>query len=201
MKIGYTLLHLASLCLLVTGCSDVDSDPMESLEHARMLSEPRLLADFHLSDQHGRNFTHEQLRGNWSVLFAGFTHCPDVCPATLVLLATAQRRASISPDQFRTIFVSVDPDRDTPAQLAEYLDYFNSDWTALTGPKPDIDRLLDSLGLAYVRVPTGNGDYTMDHSTALVLIDPEGRMRGYFKAPLDAVELSEDLGRIARAGR
>lgn len=201
MKIRYTLLHLASLCLLVTGCSDVDSDPMPSLEHARTLSEPRPLAAFHLSDQHGRDFTHEQLRGNWSVLFAGFTHCPDICPSTLALLASAQKSADISPSRLRTVFVSVDPERDTPEHLAEYIAYFNPEWTGLTGQKTELDRLLGSLELAYVRVPTGNGEYTMDHSTALVLIDPQGHMRGYFTAPLDAAELAEDLEKITRAGR
>jgi protein SCO1 len=200
MKIGYILLHLASLCLLVTGCSDVDPDPMESLDHVRTLSEPRPIAAFHLSDQHGRDFTHEQLRGNWTVLFAGFTHCPDICPSTLALLASVQKRADISSDRLHTVFVSVDPERDTPEHLAEYIGYFNPEWTGLTGQKTELDRLLDSLELAYVRVPTGNGEYTMDHSTALVLIDPEGDMRGYFPAPLDPAALAGDLGRIARAG-
>jgi len=78
---------------------------------------------------------------------------------------------------------------------------FNPDWTALTGERAETDRLLGSLEMAYVRVPMGNGEYTMDHSTALVLIDPDGRMRGYIAAPLDAAELAEDFGRIARAGR
>lgn len=201
MKTGYALLHLATLCLLVGGCSDVDPDPMESLEYVRTLSEPRPLAAFHLSDQHGRDFTHEQLRGNWSVLFAGFTHCPDICPSTLALLASAQKRAGISPDRLRTVFVSVDPERDTPEILAEYLAYFNSEWIALTGEKEELDRLMGSLEMAYVRMPMGNGEYTMDHSTALVLIDPQGRMRGYFTAPLDAAELAEDLEKITRAGR
>lgn len=174
---------------------------MASLEHARALDEPRPVAAFRLSDQHERVFDETQLRGTWSVLFAGFTHCPDICPATLSLLASAQKRAGVASDRLRTIFVSVDPERDTPGHLTEYMDHFNPEWTALTGEKAQIDRLLDSLEMAYVRVPMGNGEYTMDHSTALVLIDPEGRMRGYFNAPLDAAELAEDLGRIARAGR
>nr|WP_240451211.1 SCO family protein [Wenzhouxiangella sp. XN201] len=154
-----------------------------------------------MSDQHGRDFTNVELRGNWNVLFVGFTHCPDVCPSTLALLDSVQKRAGISPERLRTVFVSVDPERDTPEVLAEYLAHFNSEWTALTGKKTELDRLLDSLELAYVRVPTGKGEYTMDHSTALVLIDPGGHMRGYFTAPLDADALAEDLGRVARAGR
>lgn len=199
MKTECALFHLAAACLLIAGCSS--EDPARSLAHATMLDEPRALAAFRLSDQHGRAFTQAQFAGSWSVLFAGFTHCPDICPATMAMLASAQKRAGISTDQLRTVFVSVDPERDTPVHLAEYLAHFNSEWTALTGEKEELDRLMTSLQIAYVRVPMGNGEYTMDHSTALVLIDPEGRMRGYFKAPLDVDALSEDLGRLARVER
>jgi len=197
----FALLPLVLTALLSAGCSGVSSDPMASLEHARALDQPRPVAAFRLSDQNERVFDETQLRGAWSVLFTGFTHCPDICPATLSLLASAQRRAGVAPDRLRTIFVSVDPERDTPEHLAEYLGHFDPEWTALTGEKAQIDRLLGSLEMAYVRVPMGNGEYTMDHSTALVLIDPDGRMRGYFNAPLDTAALAEDLGRIARAGR
>lgn len=201
MKRRFVLLYVALPALLMTACSAVSSDPTASLQHARILNEPRPLASFRLSDQHGRAFDETQLRGTWSVLFVGFTNCPDICPATLSLLALAQKRAGVAPDRLRTMFVSVDPERDTPEHLAEYMGYFHPEWTALTGEKAEIDRLLGNLEMAYVRVPMGNGEYTMDHSTALVLIDPEGRMRGYFAAPLDAAELAEDLGSIARAGR
>lgn len=199
MKTQCTLLYLAAACLFIVGCST--EAPSQSLMHATMLEKPRAVAAFHLSDQEGRAITNAQLRGRWNVLFAGFTHCPDICPSTLALLDSAQKRAGISPDRLRTVFVSVDPERDTPEHLAEYLSHFNSEWTGLTGEKEELDRLMDSLEMAYVRVPMGKGDYTMDHSTALVLIDPEGFMRGYFAAPLDAAELAKDLGRVARAGR
>jgi len=199
VRIGIPLFYIVAACLLINGCVATDTDPMETLEHASVLSEPRPVAAFQLSDQHGRIFTQEQLRGSWTILFAGFIHCPDICPGTLALLADVQERAGISPDQLRTVFVSIDPERDTPENLAEYLDYFNPEWIALTGQKPELDQLMASLELAYVRVPVGGGEYTMDHSTALVLIDPEGRMRGYFTAPLDVDELVHDLGRIAQA--
>lgn len=199
MKIGYALLHFAVTSLFIVGCTA--EAPSRSLMHATMLDEPSSVAEFRMRNQHGREFTNAQLQGKWNVLFAGFTHCPDICPTTLALLASAQKRADIGPGTLRTIFVSVDPERDSPAHLAEYLAHFDSGWTALSGEKEELDRLMTSLQMAYVRVPLGNGDYTMDHSTALVLIDPEGRMQGYFKAPLDAAELAEDLGRIARTGR
>lgn len=168
--------------------------------HATMLDEPRIIAEFRMEDQHGREFTDANLKGKWSVFFTGFTHCPDICPTTLGLLASAQKRAGIGPEDLRTVFISVDPERDTPSHLAEYLAHFDPEWTGLSGEKEELDRLMASLQMAYVRVPMGDGDYTMDHSTALVLIDPEGRMQAYFKAPQDAMELAEDLRRIAQAG-
>lgn len=201
MKSEYTKFALAAVLLLAAACTAPASDPMQRLEHARSLDEARPVAAFELTDQHGREFTQARLRGKWNVLFAGFTHCPDICPTTLTLLATAQKRAGIGSEDLRMVFVSVDPERDKPAHLAEYLGHFDSEWTGLSGAKEELDHLMDSLQMAYVRVPMGNGEYTMDHSTALALIDPEGRMRGYFKAPLNAAELAEDLGRIARAGR
>lgn len=191
--------YILLAALITGGCSS--ADPTRSLEHATVLAEPRPVAGFRLTDQHGRDFTQEHFRGRWYVLFTGFTHCPDVCPATLGLLASVQNRAGINSERLVTVFVSVDPERDTPERLTEYLGFFDPDWIGLTGPAADLQRLLASLELAYVRVPTGGGGYTMDHSTALVLIDPEGRMRGYFTAPLDAAALAGDLGKLAGAGR
>lgn len=195
------LTSLALAGLLVLACSDRQAESTPSLLYGRMLDAPRSLATFELVDQHGDPFVRERLGDRWSILFAGFTHCPDICPTTLATLTAAQKRAGISSDQLQIVFLSVDPQRDSPEHLAAYMRHFNPEWTALTGAKAEIDRLLGSLEMAYVRVPMGNGEYTMDHSTALVLIDPDGRMRGYFTAPLDAAELADDLGRIARAGR
>lgn len=183
-------------CLLA-GCGEPDSSfDMPEMRHATLLSEPRPVADFRLTDQSGTTFSALDLRGRWNVLFTGFTHCPDICPATLGLLSAVERRLEGEPG-YRVIFVSVDPERDTPDQLREYMVWFSPEWTGLTGPKSELDRLLGSLQMAYVRVPTGDGEYTMDHATALLLIDPEGRMAGFWKAPLDLEALSEDLAGLS----
>lgn len=157
------------------------------------LDRPRDVAAFELTDQHGRPFTAADLRGRWTVLFVGFTHCPDICPTTLGLLASVEKKLAKARRSLQFVFVSADPERDTPSRLREYVSLFNADWTALSGPLDQLDRLLDSLQLAYVKVPIGNGDYTIDHSTALVLIDPQARMAGFYPAPHEPAELVADL--------
>lgn len=178
---------------LLAGCQQPSTGP--SLAHARLPESPRPVADFQLLDQHGRSFTTSDLHGQWTVLFSGFTHCPDVCPATLGLFKAVESRLDGAPG-YQTVFVSVDPERDTPETLREYLGWFDPDWTGLTGESDQLDRLLGSLDMAHVRVPTGKGDYTVDHATAVVLIDPEASMVGYWMAPLEAEALAEDLGRL-----
>lgn len=156
---------------------------------------PRPVAEFRVSDQHGRPFQRRDLHGHWTVLFSGFTHCPDVCPATLAILRAAQNRNAAEPAH-RTVLVSVDPERDTPEVLRDYLAWFDPEWVGLTGDPEELGQLLDSLGMAHVRVPTGGGGYTMDHATALALIDPQARLVAYWKAPLDPDRLAADLGAL-----
>lgn len=154
---------------------------------------PRPLAPFDLIDQDGVPFTRDSLQGRWSLLFAGFSHCPDVCPDTLVRLKALDENLRAAGGTLQTVFLSLDPERDTPDRLAEYLAYFNRDFVGVTGDKAEIDRLTGALGLAYVKVPGRRGHYTVDHSTALVLIDPSGRAAAYFRAPLDIDALTADL--------
>lgn len=180
--------------VLAAGCQQPTADP--SFEHVQVPDSPRPVAEFELLDQHGESFNRADLQGQWTVLFSGFTHCPDICPATLGLLKSVEAGLEGAAG-YRTVFVSVDPDRDTPAQLREYLDWFNPDWIGLTGPPAQLGGLLDSLGMAHVRVPLGEGDYTMDHTTAVALINPDAMVAGYWKAPLDAAALAEDLGRLS----
>lgn len=181
---------------LSTGCSQGPSDSLV-LEHAR-LAEPRWpIESFELVDHAGRPFSRDDLEGHWTMLFSGFTHCPDICPATLATLKAAQRELEAG-DRLRTVFVSVDPERDTPERLTEYLALFDEDWIGLTGERNQLDRLLGSLQMAHVRVPTGNGEYTMDHATAVALIDPQGRMAAWWRPPFDAAALRSDLARVPR---
>ncbi|WP_341938548.1 SCO family protein [Marinimicrobium sp. C2-29] len=183
-----------ALILVLSACSRQD-DPL-TLAHGTLTSSPQPVAEFQLTDQTGAAFSREDLLGQWTVLFSGFTHCPDVCPLTLSKIRNAEDRLE-PPVHHQVVFVSVDPGRDTPELLREYLGFFDPDWVGLSGTGAELDPLLDSLELAYVRVPLGTeGDYTMDHTTAVVLIDPKGRLVGYWKAPLDERQLAADLATL-----
>lgn len=190
---GLIALAMLSACA-GPGLSTPSSAP--SLENAVLLHSPRPVAEFQMKDQTDTAFSRANLLGHWTLLFTGFTHCPDVCPMTLSHIRHAEQQLT-GPPHHQVVFVSVDPARDTPEVIEAYLGWFSPEWIGLRGDDNELARLLDSLGLAYVRVPLGNeGAYTVDHSTAVMLIDPEGRAVGYWKAPLDATQLAQDLAAL-----
>lgn len=172
--------------------------PPAAVQSGVMLGAPRPVAEFTLTDHDGQPFANAQLRGHWSLVFAGFTHCPDVCPTTLGLMkVVAQQLGGKAPAM---VFLSVDPERDTPAVLKQYVQHFGPPIVGVTGARESLDRFCASLGIAYVKIPgASDADYTVDHSAALVLLDPQGRVAGYFPPPLKADTLAADLSRIVDA--
>lgn len=156
----------------------------------------REIADFTLTGKDGRPFTRADLRGHWTLLFTGFTNCPDVCPATLATMADLGHR--VARDDVRFLFVSVDPGRDTPEVIDRYLAHFGGSLAGATGTPPELERFTAGLGLAQVVNPGADGEYTVDHSTALVLIDPRARLAGYFRAPHRPEALAADLAKLPR---
>ncbi len=160
------------------------------------LTEARSIADFSLTGQDGKPFTREDLRGHWTLLFTGFTNCPDVCPGTLAMMADLGHR--VARDDLRLLFVSVDPGRDSPDVIRRYLAHFGTGISGATGAQPEIERFTAVLGLAQVVNPGAGGEYSVDHSTALVLIDPRARLAGYFQAPHVPAALAADLAGLPR---
>ncbi len=167
--------------------------PLE-LTAGTALPEPRKIEPFALTDQQGRVLDAAVLEGRWTLLFTGFTHCPDICPTTLATLAELGDR--LGPAAPRFLFVSVDPERDTPERIAAYLAHFDPDLVGATGTREAIESFTRGLGLAQVRNPGVGDEYTVDHSAALVLIDPRVRLAGYFQPPYDIDALETDLGRL-----
>jgi protein SCO1/2 len=166
-----------------------------ALQGGILLATPRPIAPFTLLDQDGKPFANAQLQGHWTLLFPGFTHCPDVCPTTLSMLKLLQQRMQAQAPAM--VFLSVDPERDTPAALKPYVRFFSPDITGLSGPLDELNHLCENLGVAYVKVPGKSpGDYSIDHSAALVLIDPQGRVAGYFTPPYKVDTLAADLARL-----
>ncbi|MDR6627630.1 SCO family protein [Caulobacter segnis] len=131
---------------------------------------------FQLVDQNGAPTTEKVLKGKWSAVFFGFTYCPDVCPGTLQGLAAATELLGPEAKDLQIVFISIDPERDTAAQMKSYLsaDYVPKSTIGLTGTQAQVDAAAKAYKVYYAKVGTGPG-YTMDHSTAIYLMDPKGR--------------------------
>jgi protein SCO1/2 len=175
----------------------------ELLKSVRLINPPRELAAFQLSLADGSKASAATLAGHWTVVFLGFTHCPDVCPTTLAELAKAQAswRSLPAATRPRLLFVSVDPERDTPAKTGEFAHFFNADTLAGTANPAELSQFAQALGLVYMKVPLENGDYTMDHSATLVVLDPQGRQAGLIRPPLKWKDIAGDLRLLTESGR
>ncbi len=164
---------------------------------------PRPLPDFSLSQSDGTRLIPGELRGHWTLVFLGFTSCPDVCPTTLSELALAQKQWESIPESLRprVVFVSVDPERDTPARLGEYAHAFHKDTLAATADVPSLERFATPLGLVFQKAPGKNfdknpDDYSMDHSASIAVLDPEGRLAGLMRPPFDPKLIASDLTKL-----
>jgi len=163
------------------------------------LPRARTLAEFHLQDLSGRDFGLDNLRGHPSLVFFGFTNCPDVCPTTLATLAQVQLQPPLAGT--RVVFVSIDPERDTAAALQVYLDAFSKDFIGLRGDQASLAPLLRSLSAIAVREPLPGGGYTMDHSATLYLLDTHARLVAVFSPPFSVARLAGDLHQVGVAQR
>jgi protein SCO1 len=154
----------------------------------------RPLAAFALTDHRGQSFTNAQLTSRPHLLFFGFTHCPDVCPTTLALMAQLARQPALAAAQM--LFVSVDPTRDTQTVLQQYVQAFGDNITGLRGNDADIDQLMHSLGAARSLQPRAGEDYAVDHSATLFYINAQGALAAVFTPPFDTEKLPADLAML-----
>lgn len=161
-----------------------------------MLVPPRRLASIDLLDQRGRQFTNQQLLGRWSVVYFGFTHCPVVCPTTMAVLKDFARRVAGLPAAARpqVILITVDPERDNPQALGRYVESFDPAFLGLTGAAAALDAVAAEFSVAHG--PAGP-DGSIDHSTAIYFVDPQGALAAVFTPPHDAAALAEDYSRLA----
>jgi protein SCO1/2 len=166
---------------------------IEVSRDAYVLAEPEPLPAFRLLAHDGAPFDNAALRGRWTFLFFGFAHCPDVCPTTLAVFAEAL--SGIDRDA-RFVLVTVDPERDTPELLRKYVTAFHPAFLGATG---DISALAESLGVVYAKVPgPAPGGYSVDHSSSVLLIDPQGRFYGVLAAPHVAANIVQAFPRMQR---
>ncbi len=195
--LALSLLGVAATLTGVIVARMIDGNAI-ALKDGTWLPTHRPVADFHLQDLAGHDFAVPQLQGHPTLLFFGFTSCPDVCPTTLATLAQTERAGALPGAQ--VLFVSIDPQRDTAAALAAYLKAFSGDFTGIRGDDAALAPLLKSLGAIAVKQPLPDGSYTMDHSATLYLLDTHGRLAAVFSPPFNVSGLEEDLRRIASSG-
>jgi len=162
----------------------------------------RQLPEFTLRDAGGESLTRDDLLGQWTLAFFGYTNCPDVCPMTLGVLKAAMPELREQPETAGTevLFVSVDGARDTPEQLSRYINYFDPQFLAATADEGEIERLTSTIGIVYKRVENPNSaeDYLVDHSAGIIIFDPDGEMRGMLSAPHSAQNIVADYTKIRR---
>lgn len=170
-------LFFVLLCVATCGCQKSGPAPAATNDAAR----PPFGGDFTLINQDNQPFHLNQVRGRPVVLFFGYTSCPDMCPMTMSRIAAALKLVGDGARGVTTLFVSVDPQRDTPAALKEYVGSFSVPVIGLTGTPEDVARVAAQYHASYQIVPTGTPNYLVNHTSAIFLIDQQGRLRQFFR--------------------
>lgn len=168
--------------------------PVPQLASGTALPQPRAVAPFSLTDHLGAPFDAQRLAGAPHLLFFGFTHCPDICPTTLAMLAQLARDPVLS--ELRTVFVTVDPARDDQDVLRRYMDAFGGHMTGARGEPAALDALAGSIGAAYSVETLAGGLPRVDHTATLFYFDRQGRLAAVFTPPFELQPLREDLARL-----
>jgi len=210
-SIGIVLLIALAAGLGLLAAQKVFTDrshapPWPETRSVTFYPQPRGLPAYSLRQSDGTQLVPGELQGHWTLVFLGFTSCPDVCPTALADMAQAQKRWEAIPEGLRPrlLFVSVDPERDTPARLGEYAHAFHKDTLAATGDVPSLERFATSLGFVFQKVPgkhfdANPYDYSLDHSAGIAVLDPQGRLAGLIRPPLRPAQIADDFTRLTQA--
>lgn len=179
--------------------SQSDTHIATKLQKATSLhTSPRALPNFSLTNHLNSDFSNQDLVGSWNMIFFGFTHCPDVCPLTLSTLDQVANELANFKNIPRSIFISVDPKRDQPEQLKQYVEHFNHQMIGLTGEKDQIDELTQSMGAIYAIADNSSDDYLVDHSAHIFVTAPDGKLVALFSTPHDAKTIANDFKHISK---
>jgi len=174
-------------------------DKQPPIIEGTILKPARALTPFKLIDQRRHDFNLEQFKNKWSMVFFGYTNCPDVCPNTLAVLKQAYIDMKVLKMELpQIVFVSVDPKRDEPEILGDYVYYFDPAFVGVTGKKEQIDNLSKQLSAVYLKAAGSSGDinkddYLYDHSAAILLVNPKAQLQAVFTAPHNKLGLVDGL--------
>lgn len=172
--------------------------PAPVTDNATIFQPPRVIAQLDLLDADGRPFTAASLRDRWTVVFFGFTHCPDVCPTTLTVMSQMKKQLADLPatQQPHVMLFTVDPERDTPERLREYVHFFDPSFGAATGTAEGVQQAAAAFAVPFAKVTLPQGGYTMDHGAGVFIVGPDGGVQAYSSPPLRAESLARDFRRV-----
>jgi protein SCO1 len=151
---------------------------------------------FRLVDQDGKPVTDADLKGKWHLVFFGYTHCPDACPTALNEIALALDRLGPKKAQVGVMFITVDPERDTPEAIKSYLESFDAPVTGLTGTPAEVAQAAKAYRVYYAKHPRADGDYEMDHSAVIYVMDPQGRFTATFTPDTQAPDMAARMEKL-----
>jgi protein SCO1/2 len=179
----------------------VMSDSELKLNGAYLFENPRAFDEIAFVDHNGQDFSQQSFQGKWSLVFFGFTSCPDVCPTTLAQLRQFYQRLEGGPYQQDTqvVLVTVDPARDSVEKLKAYIEYFHQDFVAVTGEFLALHQFASQLNIPFSKVPGGGENYLLEHGANIALVNPRGHYVGFFKAPLELTKLNASYGSIRKS--
>ena len=190
----FTYFLTAIVAVLLSACSPSTEEP--SL-FGTDITGADFATDFKLTDHHGETRQLSDYQGKVVALFFGFTHCPDICPTTMADLAAAMKLMGKNSNHVQVLFVTVDPERDTPEVLSQFVPSFDSRFIGLTGTAEEIDRVAKAFKIFYAKQQEpGQVGYSFDHSAGVYVYDKQGKIRIYLKYGQKPVEIAHDLSRL-----
>ena len=160
----------------------------------KILTRPMELDNFELIDQNNQTFNNESLKGNWTILFFGYTNCPDLCPTTIYKLAEVKNdvNQNLPSKNFNTVLVTLDPDRDTPERLDEYIGYFDESMLGVTGTYKNIQSFSSNLSVFYQRI-NKDGGYDFNHTASIFVFNQDGSLFATMSPATSVSELRDDF--------
>lgn len=192
------VLAVVALVVGVVVAMTISPGQADKTQYINLYPEPRALPEFVLIDNQGHDLTAKELQNQWTLVFVGYTFCPDICPTTMAELADIypklQQIESLHPIQ--VLFISVDPSRDTTERLAEYVKFFHPDFNAASGDHSQLFPLVRAMGMMYSMADsTDDPNYLVDHSSSVVLINPKAQVIGRFKPDFSPGQLAVSDGK------
>jgi protein SCO1/2 len=183
-KLQAGLIAFIALAIGVVVAVNIAPPSAEKTKHVSLYPQVRALPDFQLVDHNNQEFTSKNLMGYWSLVFVGYTFCPDICPTTMAELKGIYPELQKIPSDFpiQVVLLSVDPKRDTPERLNEYINFFHPDFIGVSGWHPQLFPLVRAMGMMYsMSESTDNPNYLVDHSSSVVVVNPKAQVVGRFK--------------------